>query len=62
MPKRTYYMGKLVSTFPCGKGYVTSVYGKYGETLHSEYSFSYTEALLKHKRLVSAKNSGKIKK
>ena len=56
MPKRTYYMGKLVSTFPCGKGYVTSVYGKYGETLHSEYSFSYTEALLKHKRLVSAQN------
>lgn len=56
MPKRTYKGGHLISTFPCNNGYCTSVYGKYGETLHSEYSFSYTEALLKHKRLVSAQN------
>lgn len=52
MPKRTYKGGHLISTFPCNNGYCTSVYGKYGETLHSEYDYSYVEAVNTHHKLV----------
>lgn len=53
MSKRTFKNGHLVSTFPCNKGFVTVLYGKYGLQLRSIYASTTTQAKQNHSQFLS---------
>lgn len=54
MYQRTFKNGYAISTFPCNNGYVTALYGKYGNQLQSRFTTSVNKAKRNHSELLTS--------